>query len=405
MTKPTKQPTTHIATSTATDITVRGKSLVQRLARQGHLHGDDLLPDRSGTSRRPGRRRSSMRASSRWSSTASRRARSRRASSTRARPRRCRAQSRRDSSAWAAGSSERVEGCALLLARIVAASDRRAEAAAIIAEHSVAKRAAPGLRPRHPRTRRPAHAADSSRSRAMHGVAGATSRRSSARRGARRAKRRHITINATGAVAAALGDCGHSRIRDLRGFSVIARCAGLVGHIHEEQREPAMVAMWASRRPRCSLRSERRMTMAPKLYMHPVSTASRPVSLFIAEKKLTSTEQVVDLMKGEHYEDEYSAINPSRMVPVLEDGDFRIDGELGDPQVPRRRSSTARSIPKDLQEARAGRRGDGLVQHAALPGLRLWPALSADLPAPQAADRRAARAARSPGARRRRRAG
>lgn len=61
-----------------------------------------------------------------------------------------------------------------------------------------------------------------------------------------------------------------------------------------------------------------------KLYMHPVSTASRPVRLFIAEKKLDVKEQVVDLMKGEHYGDEFTAINPSRMVPALEDGSFRM---------------------------------------------------------------------------------
>jgi citrate synthase len=30
----------------------------------------------------------------------------------------------------------------------------------------------------------------------------------------------------------------------LRGFALIARCAGLVGHIHEEQRDPAMAALW-----------------------------------------------------------------------------------------------------------------------------------------------------------------
>lgn len=61
-----------------------------------------------------------------------------------------------------------------------------------------------------------------------------------------------------------------------------------------------------------------------KLYMHPVSTASRPVRLLIAEKKLTVTEQVVDLMNGEHYKDEYTAINPNRMVPTLEDGDLKL---------------------------------------------------------------------------------
>ena len=64
--------------------------------------------------------------------------------------------------------------------------------------------------------------------------------------------------------------------------------------------------------------------MSMKLYMHPVSNASRPVVLFIAENKLDVTNQVVDLMKGEHYSDEFTSINPNRQVPVLEDGDFRL---------------------------------------------------------------------------------
>jgi citrate synthase len=32
----------------------------------------------------------------------------------------------------------------------------------------------------------------------------------------------------------------------MRGFALIARCAGLVGHIHEEQRDPAMRDIWES---------------------------------------------------------------------------------------------------------------------------------------------------------------
>ena len=59
------------------------------------------------------------------------------------------------------------------------------------------------------------------------------------------AKRRHITINATGAVAAVLADAGVPP-EILRGFALIARCAGLVAHVHEEQRTPAMHAIWAA---------------------------------------------------------------------------------------------------------------------------------------------------------------
>jgi glutathione S-transferase len=61
-----------------------------------------------------------------------------------------------------------------------------------------------------------------------------------------------------------------------------------------------------------------------KLYMHPASTASRPVRLYIAEKKIAVTEQVVDILSGEHYKDEYTSINPSRQVPTLEDDGFRM---------------------------------------------------------------------------------
>src|SRR6478736_1082679 len=61
-----------------------------------------------------------------------------------------------------------------------------------------------------------------------------------------------------------------------------------------------------------------------KLYYHPVSTVSRPVVLFAADSGIPLDYQVVDLMKGEHMQDAYGAVNPSRLVPVLKDGDFRL---------------------------------------------------------------------------------
>ncbi len=54
---------------------------------------------------------------------------------------------------------------------------------------------------------------------------------------------RHITINATGAIAAVLSDCGVPA-EIARGFGLIARCAGLVGHLFEEHQKPAMRAIW-----------------------------------------------------------------------------------------------------------------------------------------------------------------
>lgn len=61
-----------------------------------------------------------------------------------------------------------------------------------------------------------------------------------------------------------------------------------------------------------------------KLYMFPASITSRPVRLLIAEKGLDVEEVVVDLMTGEHHQEPYVSINPNRLVPVLEDGDFRL---------------------------------------------------------------------------------
>ena len=38
-----------------------------------------------------------------------------------------------------------------------------------------------------------------------------------------------------------------------------------------------------------------------KLYMHPVSTATRPVRLLIAENGIKCDEEMVDILKGTHY--------------------------------------------------------------------------------------------------------
>ncbi len=61
-----------------------------------------------------------------------------------------------------------------------------------------------------------------------------------------------------------------------------------------------------------------------KLYYHPASTTSRIVMMYAAEEGLDLELQVVDLFTGEHLKPAYTAINPSCMVPVLEDGDFRL---------------------------------------------------------------------------------
>jgi glutathione S-transferase len=61
-----------------------------------------------------------------------------------------------------------------------------------------------------------------------------------------------------------------------------------------------------------------------KLYYHPASTTSRTVMLFAAESGIPLDMKVVDLFTGEHYKPEFETINPNHLVPVLEDGDFRL---------------------------------------------------------------------------------
>jgi len=61
-----------------------------------------------------------------------------------------------------------------------------------------------------------------------------------------------------------------------------------------------------------------------KLYFHPISTTCRPIMLFAADNGIQIDYQVVDLFTGEHVQPPYTAKNPSGLVPMLEDGDFRL---------------------------------------------------------------------------------
>lgn len=61
-----------------------------------------------------------------------------------------------------------------------------------------------------------------------------------------------------------------------------------------------------------------------KLYYHPASTVSRPVMMFIEDHGLNVEMQLVDLFTGEHYGEPFKAVNPNSLVPVLEEGDFRL---------------------------------------------------------------------------------
>ncbi len=64
--------------------------------------------------------------------------------------------------------------------------------------------------------------------------------------------------------------------------------------------------------------------MALKIYYHPASTTCRPIMLFAREQKVDAEFVLVDLFTGEHMQEAYARKNPNKLVPLLEDGDFRL---------------------------------------------------------------------------------
>ena len=136
-----------------------------------------------------------------------------------------------------------MEGCAALIARILAATDGEAMARDIADEYRSARKPIPGFghhmhKPDDPRTPKLFALAESQ------GVPGqhiAALRMLSAAVDERFGK--HLTVNATGAIGALLGEIGIPA-PVMRGVAVISRSAGLVAHIAEEQQTPSMRYMW-----------------------------------------------------------------------------------------------------------------------------------------------------------------
>ena len=97
-----------------------------------------------------------------------------------------------------------------------------------------------------------------------------------------------------------------------------------------------------------------------KIYYHPASTTCRPVMLFIAENGIDAQMQLIDLFAGEHLKPPYQAINPNALVPMLEDGDFRLTEAAAILKYLADRIDSP-AYPKDLrQRARVNERMDWL---------------------------------------------
>jgi hypothetical protein len=43
---------------------------------------------------------------------------------------------------------------------------------------------------------------------------------------------------------------------------------------------------------------------------------ARPVRLFIAENGIKCDEELVDILKGAHYQEPYASLNPNELVPM-----------------------------------------------------------------------------------------
>jgi len=150
-----------------------------------------------------------------------------------------------------------MEGCAALLEDILAAPEGEAARAKAIAQQArEAGRPVPGFG--HPQ-----HRPDDPRSPkliALAEEAGVPGHHIRALRHLARevdaARGRHVTINATGAIAALLGEIGIPR-EVMRGVAVVSRSAGLVGHLLEERQDPAARYLWERAEAEVQYKDER----------------------------------------------------------------------------------------------------------------------------------------------------
>ena len=136
-----------------------------------------------------------------------------------------------------------MEGAAVLLDSIARAADPQREARRIATEFRARREPVPGFghhlhKPDDPRA---VALLDLARQLGLAGPFASSLRLLAGEVDA--ASGRHLTINATGAVAAVLGDMAVP-VPLMRGFAVLARTAGLIAHIAEEQCDPSDRFIW-----------------------------------------------------------------------------------------------------------------------------------------------------------------
>jgi citrate synthase len=136
-----------------------------------------------------------------------------------------------------------MEGCGRILAAGVGQSDPQAYCRSVVAEHRAQKKALPGFgHPIHkPDDPRPPRLFAIAREAECEGRYIALLQQLSAELD--RAAGRHLTINATGAIAALLLEIGLPP-QVMRSIAVISRACGLAGHLAEERETHAARRIW-----------------------------------------------------------------------------------------------------------------------------------------------------------------
>uniref|UniRef100_A0A8D0DW12 GST N-terminal domain-containing protein n=1 Tax=Salvator merianae TaxID=96440 RepID=A0A8D0DW12_SALMN len=68
--------------------------------------------------------------------------------------------------------------------------------------------------------------------------------------------------------------------------------------------------------------------MALELFLDPLSQPCRALFIFAKKHQIPFQYRLVELIKGQHWQEAYGKVNPMRQVPVLKEGDFILTERL-----------------------------------------------------------------------------